>query len=153
MRPRVAVTVGIVLVVGLFCAANWSTLVAPANLNLLVAQIQAPLGVVLVLMLAAVMLVYLALLGVVEGQYILAQRRMARDMDRLRKLAEQSEASRYADLRAYVESQFLAIGDKLDRLAQQQAGTPSAARTPAPPALPERPAPWLSPSRGEQWKP
>ena len=88
MRPRVAVTFGIVVLVGLFSAANWSTLAAPTTLSLLVAQIQAPLGIVMLLMLVVVMLVYLALPGLVDGRNLLEQRRMTREMERLRKLAE-----------------------------------------------------------------
>ena len=141
MRPRVAVTFGIVVLVGLFSAANWSTLAVPTTLSLLVAQIQAPLGIVMLLMLVAVMLVYLALLGVVEGRYLLEQRRMTREMERLRKLAEQSEESRYVDLRVYVESQFMAIGERLDRMAQQQADAPPGARFPPVLPRPEHTAP------------
>lgn len=128
MRPRVGVTIGIVVIVGVFAAANWNTLAAPTTLSLLLAEIQAPLGIVMLLMLGIVMLIYLALLGLTEGRHALAERRMAREIERLRKLAEQSEASRYVDLRAFIESQFAALGERLDRLAQRPAGAPPEAR-------------------------
>jgi Tfp pilus assembly protein PilX len=100
-----------------------------------VAQVEAPLGIVMLMLLAAIMLVYLALLALAESRHASAQRRMVREMERLRRLAEQSEESRYGDLRAYVESQFAALDAKLDRIASQQAVMPPEARAEA--ALPQ----------------
>lgn len=135
MKPRLTLTVAIVAMVGLFAIANWSTLAAQTTLNLLVAQVEAPLGIVMLMMLGAVMFVYLALLVVAEGRHASAQRRMAREMERLRRLAEQSEESRYGELRAYVEAQFATLCARLDRMAPPQAGTSPDAKSDA--ALPQ----------------
>jgi uncharacterized integral membrane protein len=135
MKPRSTLTVAIVALVGLFAIANWGTLAAHTTLSLLVAQVEAPLGIVMLMLLAAIMFVYLALLALAESRHASAQRRMVREMERLRRLAEQSEESRYGELRAYVEAQFAALDAKLDRIASQQAVMPPDARAEA--ALPQ----------------
>lgn len=129
MRPRVLLTIAIVALVAVFALANWSTVSAPATLNLLVAQVEAPLGIVMLMMLGLVMLVYLILLAVAEGSAVITQRRMNREMERLRRLADQSEASRFADLRSYVEGEFAALHEKLDRIAVPRDATSQTEQT------------------------
>jgi membrane protein implicated in regulation of membrane protease activity len=86
----------------LFAAMNWPAFNAPQPLWLGFATITAPLGV---LMLGA--LTVIALLLLVEQSVALAEsRRYARELDAQRKLAEKAEASRYSELRAYVNEEM-----------------------------------------------
>lgn len=125
MKPKLLLTIAIVVLVGVFALANWGTFSTPTSINLLVGQVEAPLGIIMLMTLVVVMLVYLILLAVAEGSSIMAQRRMSREMERLRRLADQSEESRFAALRSFVETEFAALHDKLDRIAARQDGAPS----------------------------
>ena len=114
MKPKLLLTIAIVVLVGVFALANWGTFSTPTSINLLVGQVEAPLGIIMLMTLA-----------VAEGSSIMAQRRMSREMERLRRLADQSEESRFAALRSFVETEFAALHDKLDRIAARQDGAPS----------------------------
>lgn len=122
MRPKLILTIAIVALVGVFALANWGTFSTPTSINLLIAQVEAPLGIIMLMTLLVVMLVYLILLAVAEGSSIRSQGRMNREMEHLRRLADQSEESRFAALRSFVESEFVALHEKLDRVAGRQNG-------------------------------
>ena len=85
---------GAVAVVAALSALNWPTLMAPAPLDLVVAQVQAPLGVVM-LGLAAV-LVALFFVAYLRNQIgsLLETRKLLKEVQRAHDLADQAEASR-----------------------------------------------------------
>lgn len=82
-----------VAAVAAFAALNWAPLLAPAPLNLLVAQIEAPLGVVM-LGLAGV-LVALFLVAQLRSQIgsLLETRRLLKEIQRVQDLAVPASAT------------------------------------------------------------
>ena len=57
MKPRSIVYVVALLIIGIFLLANWATLNQTTEINLLFARTQAPLGVVLLIIVAAILLI------------------------------------------------------------------------------------------------
>jgi hypothetical protein len=109
MRARTAALLVILVVLGIFTALNWSAFTAPTSLSLGVAHVDAPLGVVLLGVIIALTALYALYLTWVETSALLEARRFARELQTQRQLAESAEASRYAELRAYLETELAAL--------------------------------------------
>ena len=128
MKVTLVLTILTAIVVA-FAAANWSAFTEPAELNLLATTVSAPLGMVL---LAAIIVLLMALAATVAWTYtalLLANRAHTREADRLRKISEDVEASRLAQLRSWLEAELQShsargseasseLMQRLDRLEQ-----------------------------------
>lgn len=104
---------GAVAVVAALSALNWPTLMAPAPLDLVVAQVQAPLGVVM-LGLAAV-LVALFFVAYLRNQIgsLIETRRLLKEVQRAHDLADQAEASRIENLHRLIATEFRLLNERL----------------------------------------
>jgi uncharacterized integral membrane protein len=102
----------VLIVVGLlaiFAMANWGTFVTPTPLSLVVTRVEAPLGLVMLgftAVLAAVLLAYALKLQV---NALSDSRRQSEELRRQRELADQAEASRFTELRQYLERELEAL--------------------------------------------
>lgn len=105
---------GVVAIIGALAVLNWSTLTAPAPLNLVIAQVQAPLGVVM-LGLAAVLagLFLIASLGNQIGS-LLETRRLLKEIQRVQELADKAEVSRIESLHRLIADEFRALNARMD---------------------------------------
>ena len=106
MRLRTATLLGILVVLGIFAALNWAAVSAPTDLNLLFRRVEAPLGVILLGVTAAVTVLYIAFLAWLETVALLEARRTARELNAQRELAQRAEASRYAELREFLAAEL-----------------------------------------------
>lgn len=99
---------------GAFAVLNWQTLLADAPLNLLVARIQAPLGVVLLGL--AGFLTLLFLIAYLRHQVVsmIETRKLIGEMQRLKVVADTAETSRIERLRADVMREFELLNSRLD---------------------------------------
>lgn len=106
---------------------NWPVLSASAPWQLGFTEVQWPVGAV-ILLLAAVLFVplLLAYLRHVIGTMI-ETRRMLLEVQRLQKLADQSEASRIDGLRELIGREFSRVHSRLDALPTGGPGTEGAA--------------------------
>jgi uncharacterized integral membrane protein len=109
----------VALLVAAFTLANWSVIIQATTLNLLVARIDAPLGIVMLLAILVVMAIGLVLLETQRLGWNRQQQTLQRNLDRQRQLAEEAEASRLAELRTLLEDETASIRDKLDRILDQ----------------------------------
>ena len=100
------------LVAGL-AMLNWSTLMAAAPLNLVVAQVQAPLGAV-ILGLAAVLLA-LFFVAYLRNQIgtLLETRKLLMEVQRVQGLADKAEASRIDNLQHLMVTEFRMLNERL----------------------------------------
>lgn len=103
-----------VAVVGGLASLNWSTLMVMAPLDLVVAQVQAPLGVVL-LGVAAV-LVALFFVAYLRNQIgsLLETRRLLKEIQRIQGLADKAESSRVDNLQHLIITEFRQLNDRLN---------------------------------------
>ena len=106
MRLRTVALLIAVLAIAVFAALNWSTFTTPTTLSLGFTEFQAPLGLVMLVLttiLAALFLIYIVTL---QTSVIMETRRQARELETSRTLADKAEASRYNDLRLYLEGEL-----------------------------------------------
>ncbi len=102
-------TLSLLVLVGLlaiFTVLNWAAFTTPMTLSLVFATVQAPLGLLMLVvtgLLAALFLLYVVYL---QSTVILEARRYARELQTQRQLADEAEASRFTELRAFLESRI-----------------------------------------------
>lgn len=89
--------------VAVFAVLNWSVFVAPATLSLGVAHVQAPLGLVMLGLLAFLVALFLLFIVYLQTSVLFDARRNARELLASRELADQAEASRFTELRGVLE--------------------------------------------------
>jgi uncharacterized integral membrane protein len=111
MQLRNVILLVVLAAVAVFAALNWSVIVAPTSLSLGFAQVQAPLGLVLLGMLAVLSALFLLYLVYLQTTVLLETRRHARELQAQRELADQAEASRFTELRTLLEARL----DQLER--------------------------------------
>jgi hypothetical protein len=113
----------VVLVVALaFSIANWGVIMAPTDLSLLVATVRAPLGLLLLGLVLLVTVLFLGFLVYLQTTVLIESRRQARELDAQRQLADQAEASRFTDLRGFVEQELKGVVARIDRSEQELKG-------------------------------
>lgn len=89
-----------------FVAANWSAFLATTTLSLGLTTIEAPLGLVMLVLLGALTLAFIAFTAYMQTSAVRESRRNAREMQNQRDLADRAEASRFTELRAFIETQM-----------------------------------------------
>lgn len=120
MRLRTLILVTMIALFAAFVALNWGTFFAPTTLNLVLATVEAPLGIVLLGVMALMALAFLAYMALWQGSVLIETRRHTKEMQQQRALADQAEASRFNELRAALREETAALGE---RIAQAQRET------------------------------
>lgn len=126
-----------------FVAANWSAFLAPTTLSLGVTTIEAPLGLVMLILLGALTLGFIAFTAYMQTSAVRESRRNAREVQTQRELADRAEASRFTELRTFLESQLqqmhvredahrASILDRMDRMERTLHAAPSSVHYAAP---------------------
>jgi uncharacterized integral membrane protein len=110
MRTRAIVLAVLLLLFVTFTLANWSGITTPTQVSLLVATIEAPLGLILLTLLIVVIAVFLFMMLFQQAGVIRETRRLERELAAQRALADQAEASRFTELRKYLDRRL----DRLD---------------------------------------
>ena len=105
--PLRTLLLGVVLVlVALFAALNWSAFMTPMTLSLLFANVEAPLGLVMLGILVLLTVLFLGYLLYIQTAVLFDARRTARELQAQRDLADEAEASRFTELRALLEERM-----------------------------------------------
>ncbi len=128
MRFRTIILVLAILLIAGFVALNVDEFTRVSVLSLGFTTIQVSLGLVMLLLLVVTLVVFLASTLYMQSKHMLEARTHTRELNTQRELADKAEASRFTELRAYLEEQTLAeqrresaLGIVLaDRFAQQQ---------------------------------
>lgn len=102
MRARTLILVVLLAALALFAAINWQAFVAPTPLSLIVTQVQAPLGVIMLGFTVAIATAFLIFIVYMQAGVVLELRRQARALEAQRELADSAEASRFTELREYL---------------------------------------------------
>lgn len=117
------IALGAIAAIGGLAFLNWATLSAPASINLIIADIQAPLGLVL-LGLAGLLgaLFFVAYLRNQIGS-LLETRKLLKEIQRIQELADKAEASRIENLHQLISTEFRLLHERLDASAAQPSMT------------------------------
>ncbi|MES2976365.1 MAG: hypothetical protein V4757_22290 [Pseudomonadota bacterium] len=105
MRARLIVLILPILLIAGFVALNWSEFLRTSTLSLGFGLVEAPLGLVMLALLTLALLGFLASAAATETEYLLATRQYARELSTQRELADKAEASRFTELRVFLDNQ------------------------------------------------
>jgi uncharacterized integral membrane protein len=106
MPLRTVLLLVLLIAIALFAALNWSAFLAPTTLSLGVTQVQAPLGLILLGLIAVITALFLGYLVFLQTTVLMESRRHAKELQVQRELADQAEASRFTELRAHLDSRL-----------------------------------------------
>lgn len=89
-----------------FTALNWGVILSPTELSLGFTTINMPLGLIMLGLLAIVTTLFLTFVVYLQGSVLFEARRHSRELQANRELADRAEASRFTELRAYLEAEL-----------------------------------------------
>ena len=96
--------VGIVLIAA-FAMLNVDEITRTSTLNLGFTSMQLPLGLVMLMLVLAILLIFLVTMLYMHSINLIETRKHDKQLTVQRELADKAEASRFTDLRRYMESQ------------------------------------------------
>lgn len=99
----------LVVVLAVFTIVNWSAFIAPTTLSLVVATVNAPLGLIMLVITGLLAALFLAYVTYLQSTVILEARRSAREITAQREIADRAEASRFTELRMFLEERLGAL--------------------------------------------
>ena len=117
----------VLLLIGLFAVLNWDAFTALSALNLGVTTVQAPLGLIMLALVAFLCVLFTVWVISFQAGSLMEARRMTRELQVQRDLADKAEASRFTELR----SELIARLDRLQadsRLVTEQSANSIAAQ-------------------------
>jgi hypothetical protein len=128
MRVRTLLLVLAMLAVASFVALNVNEFTRDSSLNLGLTRLQAPLGLVMLALLIGATVIFLASALLTQSKNMLEMHTLSRELTAQRELADRAEASRFTELRHFLQEQAQdsqrrdsAMGTVLaDRFAQEQ---------------------------------
>ena len=112
MYLRTLLIVAMLTVLAVFAALNWSVFTAPTQLSLGFATVEAPLGLILLTLFAVLTVLFLVYVVYLQSSVMFEGRRHARELQAQRELADQAEASRFSQLRIFLDGELRKLGDK-----------------------------------------
>ena len=139
MNLRTLFLLLIVAAIAALAVLNWGELTAPSLMSLGVVSIEAPLGLIMLGLTALLGVFFIAYVLSLQGSVLLDTRRHSKEMTAQRELADKAEASRFTELRAFLETQHQQVQSqliaRLDTLEARLAARAQESRTTAPPLM------------------
>jgi uncharacterized integral membrane protein len=105
MGIRTVVLLLVVLLIAALAALNWGLIVTPTEMSVGFTQVSAPLGLIMLGLTALLGLMFVAYVVYLQSSVLLETRRHTREMQAQRDLADKAEASRFTELRGFLETQ------------------------------------------------
>lgn len=105
MRVRTFFLIALILLMAGFFTLNVEEFTRANTLNLGLASVQVPLGLVMLLLLGLVTVMFLANTLYIQSKNMLENRTHTRELTAQRDLADKAEASRFTELRSFLEAQ------------------------------------------------
>ena len=99
----------ILTVIAAFAALNWSTFITPTELSLGFTTAQVPLGLTMLGLLVLLTILFLGFAFYLQASSLLETRRHTKELQASRELADQAEASRFNELRNFLEAELLKL--------------------------------------------
>jgi biopolymer transport protein ExbB/TolQ len=106
MQLRNILLIFILSLLAIFAALNWSSIMAPQPVYLIFTTIDAPLGFILLTITALLAVFFLGFMVYLQSATLMERQRVMKELENQRELANQAEASRFSELRAYLETEL-----------------------------------------------
>jgi uncharacterized integral membrane protein len=123
MRFRTLLLIALMLLLAAFVALNFEAVMQMTNLNLGVAEIQAPLGLVMLGLLVVMFAVFLIAIMFFQASHAVELRRVTKEAAEQRNLADKAEASRFTELREFIKAEMQKTAERdvelSDRLVEK----------------------------------
>lgn len=117
MRPRNVLFIVVALLLLFIVLANWQVISQPTKISLLIGTLDAPLGLLLFVIAAAVFIIDLTLHSLNRLSWTRERKELTAQIEQHRLLADKAEESRIRELREVLERELAAIRVQLERLA------------------------------------
>ena len=105
MGLRTGVLIVVVLLIAALAALNWGWLATPTAMSIGFTQVTAPLGLIMLGLTALLGIFFVAYVVYLQTTVLLETRRHTKEMQAQRDLADRAEASRFTELRNFLETQ------------------------------------------------
>jgi len=105
MGLRTGVLLFIVVLIAALAALNWGVLASPVPMSLGFMEVSAPFGLVMLGLTALLGIFFVAYVVYLQTTVMLETRRHTKEMQVQRDLADKAEASRFTELRNFLEAQ------------------------------------------------
>lgn len=112
MRSRLVLLVVAILLVAGFAALNWSEVMRPSTLLFGPVAADAPLGAILLGLLALAVIAFVLSAGAIRTNALLESRHHYKELEAQRALADKAEASRFTELRGYLDENLRPLRDR-----------------------------------------
>jgi len=112
MRSRLVLLVVAILLVAGFAALNWSEVMRPSTLLFGPVAADAPLGAILLALLALAVIAFVLSAGAIRTNALLESRHHYKELEAQRALADKAEASRFTELRTYLDENLRPLRDR-----------------------------------------
>ncbi|MCX7803414.1 MAG: DNA cytosine methyltransferase [Meiothermus ruber] len=134
MRGRNVFLLVLIVAMAVFAWRNWAVFSEEKTLSLFFTQITAPFGIVMLTIMAVLVAIYFMYTVGLETAALLEVKRYARELLAARKLADEAEASRFSELKKWLEGELAglksqspaglearlqAIAERIDRLEDE----------------------------------
>ena len=106
MKLQTLLLLLVLAIIAAFSALNWGVFISPTPLSLGFTEIQMPLGLIMLGLLAFVTVLFLVFVVYLQSTALLENRRISRELKANKELADQAEASRFTELRTYLEAEL-----------------------------------------------
>lgn len=113
MKVRTLLLLLVLLAIVLFAALNWTVFTTPTTLSLLVATVEAPLGVIMLGLLVLLTVLFAVFAGYMQTATLLEARQQTKALEAQRKLADQAEASRITEMQNLLNSTLLRLEQQM----------------------------------------
>jgi uncharacterized integral membrane protein len=118
MRTKIVILIISTVLIAGFAMLNVDELTRVSTVNFGFTSMQMPLGLLMLMLVVTVLMIFLATSLYMQGRHLLETRQYAKQLTAQRDLADKAEASRFTDLRHYMESQaILAMNRSSDAIA------------------------------------
>ena len=106
MKIRTVLLLVILVIIAVFVAINWKAFMTQTTLSVGFANVQAPLGLVMLGLLVFLTAAFLVFAIYLQTSNLLEARRHAQELKGSRELADRAEASRFTELRGFLDSEL-----------------------------------------------
>ena len=119
MKTITTVVAVIVLLIFAVALRNWGLVTQTTPVDLYVTTVNLSMPLLLLIGMMVVAIFTFATMGRIRMQSAIESRDLHRELDKARRMADAAEASRFADLRAYLDREIPQIELKLDQALER----------------------------------
>lgn len=112
MRSRAVILIVAILLIAGFAALNWGEIIRPTSVWFGPVVADAPLGAILLGMLAIAVVIFAVTAGALRTQSLVESRQHFKSLEAQRELADKAEASRFTELRQHLDTQLRELRDR-----------------------------------------